>query len=364
MAPDRLSADGHLTTPQGLRQAQGRVLNQTLRGYCYPVPPAKTPRSRLSRDDLLGLYRQMVLTAAFEDRLLAESQAGNLRGSLHLAKGQEALPAGACRALRADDTITMTYRGHGYALAKGCDLGRVAAEILGRREGLSRGQGGKMHLFDPAHGVLGANGIVAGGIPTSVGAAWSAKVQAKDNVAVTVFGDGAVNQGVAMECFNIAALWRLPVIFLCENNLYAEMTPIDRSSAEPDLAKRFASFGLTTSTFDGNDVLEVYDQVATAAAGCRSGKGPYFLQAMTYRTSGHYQLDPGLGYRSKHEVQKWEKASPITRFAAWLKSEGQADARALRTCGQAAEDDVKAAFEFALGSPDPDLDTFLTGVFA
>lgn len=327
------------------------------------MPPAKKPRSQLTRDDLLGLYRQIVLMMRFEERLLAESQAGNLRGSLHLAKGQEALPAGAGKALRPDDYLTMTYRGHGYALAKGVDLGRMAAEILGRRDGLCGGQGGKMHLFDPTHGLLGANGIVAGGIPTAVGAAWSSQHQGLGRVALTVFGDGAVNQGVAMESFNMAAVWKLPVIFLCENNLYAEMTPLGRSTAETDLAHRFAGFGMATATFDGNDVLEVYDQVATAAAACRAGKGPVFLQAMTYRTCGHYQLDPGLGYRTKEEVAEWESKSPARRYADWLTKEKHTDKAGLAKLEAEALAAVDQAFAFALASPEPPVEKMLTGVF-
>ncbi|MBX3112579.1 MAG: thiamine pyrophosphate-dependent dehydrogenase E1 component subunit alpha [Fimbriimonadaceae bacterium] len=327
------------------------------------MPPAKKPRANLTRDDLLGLFGQIALMVRFEERLLAESQAGNLRGSLHLARGQEALPAGACKALRQTDYLTMTYRGHGYALAKGVDLNRVAAEILGRRDGLCGGQGGKMHLFDPSHGLLGANGIVAGGIPTAVGAAWSSAHQGLGNVALTVFGDGAVNQGVAMECFNLAAVMKLPVIFLCENNLYAEMTPLSRSTAEEDLAKRFASFGMRTATFDGNDVLEVYDQVAQAAAGCRAGDGPYFLQAMTYRTCGHYQLDPGVGYRTKEEVAKWEAASPTKRFGDWLVQEKLTDKKGLAQLDAQAKATVDSAFEFALASPEPAVDRILAGVF-
>ncbi len=305
-----------------------------------------------SPDFLLGLYRQMKLMEAFEERLLALSQEGVLRGSLHLATGQEALPAGACAALDKNDAITVTYRGHGYILAKGGDLGRILAEILGREDGYCRGRGGKMHIFDQEHGVLGANGIVGGGVPTVLGSALAAKTLKDGSVSMTVFGDGAMNQGVVPESLNLAALWKLPVIFLCENNLYAEMTPLDRSTRAEEQYKRAAAYGMTAKRIDGNDVLEVYETVKEAAEACRKGKGPVFIEAMTYRTCGHYQLDPGYTYRSREEVDAWRAKSPINRFEAKLSELGIKKKDIEKAAREGAEAVAKAE-EFARRSPEP-----------
>lgn len=321
------------------------------------------PSSRLTPEQKLGLYQTMATMRHAENALSRLSQEGHLRGSLHLATGQEALPAGACLALRQSDNLTMTYRGHGYALAKGCDLGKVFAEILGRSDGLCQGKGGKMHLFDPPNGLLGANGIVAAGIPTAVGAALSAKLLQEDRIALTVFGDGAVNQGVAHEVFNMAALWKLPVVFLCENNLYAEMTPLDRSSAVTQVAGRMAAYNIPAQTIDGNDVLAVYDAVSQAAQRARQGQGPEFIEAMTYRTCGHYHLDPGLTYRTKEEVEKWEAQSPLRRYAEHLGSSGLADDQTLAELDKLAKQAVDQAVQFALASPPPPDGTALQGVF-
>lgn len=313
--------------------------------------------SKLTPADLKKLYRQMAIMRFFEEALLQQSQAGNLRGSLHLATGQEALPAAVGHVLRQKDSITVTYRGHGYVLAKGCDLKKVAAEILGRSDGLCRGKGGKMHLFDLDNGLLGANGIVAGGIPTAVGAAFSAWIQGTDDIALTVFGDGALNQGACHEAMNMAGLWKLPVIFLCENNLYAEMTPIDRSSGQTALAERAKAYGFTGVQIDGNDVEVAVAAIAEAAERARNGEGPTLIEAMTYRTCGHYQLDPGLSYRTKEEVQEWEAKSPMKRLAAKL---NRKDIDALEA---EAKKIVDEAFAFAIGSTIlPDTEA-TTGVF-
>jgi TPP-dependent pyruvate/acetoin dehydrogenase alpha subunit len=318
----------------------------------------------LEKSDHVGIYRTMLKIRKFEEQLLEHSKTGALRGSLHLAEGQEALPAGACLALKKTDNITMTYRGHGYALAKGCDLKRMAAEILGRADGLSAGKGGKMHLFDLEHGVLGANGIVAAGIPTAVGAALSSKLLREDRIALTSFGDGALNQGVSHECFNMAALWKLPMVFLCENNLYAEMTPLSRSSAVTDLCRRMDAYGIPARRIDGNDPLEVYRAVSEAGSLARKGSGPIFIEAITYRTCGHYQLDPGLSYRSKEELDEWKGKSPIRRYRDWLIEHKKTDAETLTAVEQEAETEVLEAFAFALASPMPDPAQAAQGVYA
>lgn len=302
-------------------------------------------------------FRQMVRLQAFERELNALSQSGQLRGSLHLAQGQEAVPAGACLALAKDDYLTATYRGHGYVLAKGCDLESVVAEVLGKATGLGKGKGGKMHLFDLEHGLLGTNGIVGAGVGTAVGAALASWQDGSKRVALAVFGDGAINQGHVHECFNLAALYSLPVIFLCENNFYAEMTPLARSHGNTDLCARAGSYGMTAVAVDGNDPEAVYQAVHSAVERARRGEGPAFIEAMTYRTIGHYQADPGTAYRTPEEVARWREKSPIGILEAKLGKR----AEAIR---HEEEAKVKAAVSKALAASDPLPEDALTEVFA
>lgn len=302
-------------------------------------------------------YRQMVRLRAVETELTKLSQSGQLRGSLHLCQGQEAVPAGACAALRKDDYVTCTYRGHGYVLAKGVDLDLVIREILGKASGLCKGKGGKMHLFDPEFGLLGTNGIVGGGVGTAVGGALASWIDGNDRVAMTVFGDGTLNQGHVNECFNMAALYKLPMIFLCENNLYAEMTPLERSHGNTDLCERVAAFGIATEKCDGNDPFAVYEAVSRAVERGRKGEGPTFVEAMTYRTIGHYQADPGTQYRTAEEIAEWKEKSPISKLE---KSLGNA-AEAIR---EEEEKRVSEAVQSALKQPDPSPTHALTEVFA
>lgn len=303
-----------------------------------------------------SFFRQMVRIRAVEKELTALSQSGVLRGSLHLAQGQEACPAGACAALRQDDYLTCTYRGHGYVIAKGVPLDLVLQEVLGRANGLCKGKGGKMHLFDQNYGLLGTNGIVGAAIGTACGAAMTSWMDGSDRVAMTVFGDGAINQGHAMECLNMAALYRLPVIFFCENNLYAEMTPLERSHGNTNLCERAGSFGIATSTCDGNDPKAVHKVMVEAVTRARKGEGPTFIEAHTYRTIGHYQADPGTAYRTVEEVDAWRQKDPIERLRGKVKG-----ADAIESEEQAM---VKELIQKAVDSPSPDPSVALTEVFA
>lgn len=323
----------------------------------------KTKPAKSLSTELLGYYRQMLVMRHLEVRLTELSQQGLLRGSLHLAEGQEALPVGACAALKKEDPITVTYRGHGYILAKGCDLNKVVAEILGRETGYCRGRGGKMHITDLEHGVLGANGIVGGGVPIAVGAAISAYIDGADKVAMAVFGDGTMNQGVVHESLNMAGLWKLPVIFLCENNLYAEMTPLTESTTVTELYTRLSAYGIQAVKVDGNDVLAVKAAVAEARNKCAAGEGPVFIEAMTYRTCGHYQNDPGTAYRTKDEVSKWAAGSPLERVRTLLFEGGATDAD-LAKVDSNAKREVEKSIEFALNSPEPSPDELMEDVFA
>ncbi len=318
---------------------------------CKLAPPMETSQ----RDE--QFYRSMVRMRAVETELLALSSAGQLRGSLHLAQGQEALPAGAGAALRKDDYVTATYRGHGYVLAKGGPLLPIIAEILGKAAGLGGGKGGKMHLFDLEHGILGTNGIVGAAVGTAAGAAWAAQLQKSDRVALTVCGDGALNQGHVSECMNMAVLYQLPLIILCENNLYSEMTPLSRSHGDVNLAGRAAGFGLNTAQVDGNDPEAVYQVMSEAVNRARTGGGPTFIEAATYRTIGHYQADSGIGYRTAEEVEAWRAKSPLDRWAAKLGKRAPAIAAEEQAV-------VRAVFEEVLALPGPDPLAAGTQVFA
>lgn len=319
------------------------------------APSVLDPRPLHSEVDGLALYRNMKLIRALEVEFQSLAKEGLSRGSLHLSEGQEAIPAGACAALRKDDYLTVTYRGHGYALCKGTDVNRMVAEVAGRRTGTCKGKGGKMHITDVEFGILGANGIVAGGIPTAVGAALGAQMDRRDNVAMTVFGDATINQGAAHEALNLAAVWNLPVIFLCENNQYGEMTPFSVTSPTAGVAERMAAYGIEGVLVDGNDPIAVYEVVKRAVEKGRAGGGPTFIEAMTYRTCGHYNGDPG-GYRDEAEVEEWRAKGPIVRFERRLLEGGRVTQADLDRATEEANAIVAAAHEFAVNSPAPSVE--------
>jgi pyruvate dehydrogenase E1 component alpha subunit len=317
----------------------------------------------LEQNDLLRMYRTMLLIRRFEEQCVKLYQGGEIRGSLHPCIGQEATAVGACYALRRDDYITCTYRGHGQALAKGLDPKEAMAELLGRRTGCSQGKGGSMHFTDPRVGLLGENAIVGAGIPIAVGAALSAQLDRSDRVAVTFFGDGAVNQGVFHEALNLAAIWKAPVIFFCENNLYSEMTPIRAMVNVERLADRAAAYGMPGVTVDGYDVLAVYETTRAAVDQARAGGGPTFIEAMTYRLVGH-MIGDAEPYRTQEEVAEWRARDPIVTFPQQLVKEfGIAPAEV-----EAVEAEVEAQMaevvHFALESPWPDASEVFTDVFA
>jgi TPP-dependent pyruvate/acetoin dehydrogenase alpha subunit len=307
-------------------------------------------------------YRQMHVIRKFEETIRDLYQQGKIRGSFHPCVGQEATAVGGCWALRPDDYITCTYRGHGQALAKGLDVRSAMAEMLGKSTGCSKGKGGSMHFTDPSVGLLGANAIVAAGIPHAAGAALSAQMQGRDNVALAYFGEGAVNQGVFHETLNLAAIWKLPVILLCENNLYSEMTPIHETSSVSEMTRRGEAYGLPSVRIDGNDVETVYATVEEAAARARAGGGPTFIEAMTYRLWGHMLGDPET-YRTKQEVAQAREAEPIVRLGRRLEELGYAPAELTRLEADAAGI-VADALSFAESSPAPAPADAAQGVFA
>jgi TPP-dependent pyruvate/acetoin dehydrogenase alpha subunit len=288
---------------------------------------------------------------------------GLIRGSLHLCLGQEATASGACAALRRDDFITCTYRGHGQALAKGLDPRAAMAELLGRATGCCRGRGGSMHLTDVSVGLLGENAIVAAGLPIAGGAAFSAQMQGSDQVALAFFGEGATNQGVFHETLNLAAVWNLPLIFFCENNLYAEMTPISHEVRVERMTARAEGNGVPAMEVDGNDVQAVHETTRAAVERARSGGGPTFIEAHTYRLSGHMVGDPEV-YREKTEVEAWRQRDPLKRTRACLLQDYGCSEADLAKLEQQAVARVDDAEQFARSSPFPQPETAMDYIYA
>lgn len=272
--------------------------------------------------DLLTLYQRMLLIRHFEEAVFDVYRRGWMPGLAHLSDGQEATPVGVCAALRDDDTITSTHRGHGHIIAKGGHVEPMMAEVMGKVTGYCRGKGGEMHIADVNLGILGANGIVGGGLGIATGSAFSAKRQGRGRVSVAFFGDGAVNQGIWYETANIAVLWNLPLIYVCENNQYTQFTHHKKLVAGEGLAARAKAMGMRGVEVDGNDVLAVYQAASELVARARAGDGPSTLVCNTIRYGGHHVGDPGTAYRTKQEMDDWHALDPITRFENVLVQRG------------------------------------------
>jgi pyruvate dehydrogenase E1 component alpha subunit len=317
----------------------------------------------LENKDLLQLYEMMLLIRRFEEQCVQFYKNGEIRGSLHPCIGQEATAVGACYALRRDDTMTCTYRGHGQALAKGLDAKEAMAELLGRRTGCSKGKGGSMHFTDPEVGLLGENAIVGAGVPIAVGAALSAQLDGSDRVSITFFGDGAINQGVFFEALNLAAVWNAPVIFFCENNLYSEMTPISDMVKLEQLADRAAGFGIPGVTVDGYDPLAVYEATLAAVERARTGGGPTFIEAMTYRLVGH-MIGDTEPYRTQEEVAEWKARDPILTFPDRLIEEFGIPKAEVDAIPAEVELTMAEVVRFALDSPWPSPAEVTDDIFA
>jgi pyruvate dehydrogenase E1 component alpha subunit len=329
----------------------------TLPNFDAPVARREALESRREQ-----LARMMEIRAV-EERIQRLYSEGEIRGSTHLANGQEAVAVGVACATRADDVVTCTYRGHGHALALGATPLQVIAEICGRESGAAGGVGGSMHLMEPSVGLLPTFAIVGAGLPVACGAALAARTRGTDNIAVAIFGDGSTNIGAFHEAMNFAAIRKLPMLFVCENNLYGEYTRIEKSTPVSDLAVRAASYAMASAIVDGQDVDAVAEAVATAAAQARSGDGPTFLEMKTYRYSGHSRSDPAT-YRPAGELAEWQKRDPIDIFAARLAAEGAIghnDADGLRA---AAADAVEEATQAALSSAHPSQEAILAHVTA
>jgi acetoin:2,6-dichlorophenolindophenol oxidoreductase subunit alpha len=315
----------------------------------------------LTPERLRDAYRQMLVIRKFEEAIRNLYQQGKIRGSFHPCVGQEATAVGGCWPLRKDDYMTCTYRGHGHAIAKGLSVRAAMAEMLGKATGCSKGKGGSMHFTDPSVGLLGANAIVAAGIPHAAGAALAAQLQKKDNVALAFFGEGAVNQGVCLETLNVAVIWKLPLILVCENNLYSEMTPSHETTSVVETHRRAGAFGFESIQIDGNDVELMYSTVEQAAAKVRSGGGPIYIEAMTYRLWGHMMGDPEI-YRTKEEVAKARENEPILRLGRRLLELGCDDSD-LNRLDSEAEAIIADALQFAEASPIPEPSDAFTDVF-
>jgi acetoin:2,6-dichlorophenolindophenol oxidoreductase subunit alpha len=299
----------------------------------------------------------------FEEAVDEMFARGLLHGTMHLSIGQEAVATGACLALRDDDVITSTHRGHGHCIAKGADLGRMMAELLARETGYCRGRGGSMHIADVAKGNLGANGIVAGSIPIAVGAGLAHRMQGTDKVALCFFGDGAANEGGFHEAVNLAAVWDLPVIFLCENNHYGMSMATTRAFRVGRIADRATAYGIPGVTADGNQVDEVQQMVTEAVERARAGDGPTLVEAVTYRWKGHSKSDQNR-YRTREEIEEWKQRDPIARFEAAVTEAGSLDEAELAGVRAAARDAVRDAVRQGQAGPAPSPDDLLPAVYA
>lgn len=311
----------------------------------------------------LELYRTMVAIRTFELRVRDLSAQGFLRGSAHVAIGQEGAAAGVCGALTPEDAVTSTHRPHGHAIAKGLPFAPLFAELLGRATGVCHGKGGSMHLADTARGFLGANGIVGGGVPIAVGAALGFQQLGQPHVAVAFFGDGATNQGAFHESLNLASVWRLPVLFVCENNRMGLSTPIEAASAEPDLVKRAVAYRIPGRHIDGTDVRAVYQAAHTGVDAARRGEGPSLLVLDVYRHEGHFTGDP-MGFRSQAEEAAWRDRDPIARQRTYLLANGLATEADLEQIQATLARQVDAAVATALAAPEPDPTQLLTDIYA
>jgi pyruvate dehydrogenase E1 component alpha subunit len=311
---------------------------------------------KYQKDFLLSLYRTMLMIRRFEEKAIEMKARQIIPGIIHLYIGEEAVATGVCAALRKDDYISSTHRGHGHCIAKGGDLGRMMAELFGRDAGYCRGKGGSMHIADFDLGILGANAIVAAGMPISGGAALSIKMRGSDQVVACFFGDGAANQGAFHESLNLSAVWKLPVIYICENNLYAISVAQSRSTPIRDIYLRKDAYDMAGCMVDGNDVLAVYEAMKEAIDRARKGGGPTLIECKTYRFRGHYEgeADRTYFYRSKEEAQQWMEKCPIKRFQKVLLDNKILDEKSLDLIEEEIQQRVEKAVEFAQNCPWPE----------
>lgn len=317
----------------------------------------------ITKDKMLQMFTVMYKIRRFESALQEFFAAGKIPGFVHLYLGEEAVAAGACAALRRDDYITSTHRGHGHLIAKGGDLKLMMAELYGKRTGYCKGKGGSMHIADIDLGILGANGIVGGGGPIATGAGLASKYRGEDRVVICFFGDGASNQGTTQEALNLASAWELPVIFVNENNGYGISCPTSKAMAITDIADRAAAYDMPGVVVDGNDVTAVYEAVQAAVDRARKGEGPSLIECKTYRWRGHFEGDACV-YREKDEVDAWVRKDPLPRFTKKLLDEGILTQKELDELQAAIDAELKEAIDFAEKSPPPEPSELTQDVYA
>lgn len=308
------------------------------------------------------LFKRMVMIRRFEEKVSRLYAASKIPGFVHLYMGEEAVAVGVCSNLTDKDYITSTHRGHGHLIAKGGNINYMMAELFGKRTGYCKGKGGSMHIADLDLGILGANGIVGGGLPIAVGAGYSSKIQGSDHVAVAFFGDGATNEGTFHEAMNIASAFKLPVVFICEYNKFGVSTRIDRITGEPDVSKRSAGYGMPGYFIDGNDVLEVKRVSQEAIERARNDQGPSLIVCDTFRYHGHFEGET-VNYWSKQELAQWKEKDPIQVYRTYLTDHEKLDEAALKSIEDQVEQELKAAVEFAEESAFPEASEALEDLF-
>lgn len=318
---------------------------------------------KLKRELCMNMLSKMYEIRFFEETVDDLFARGLVHGTMHLSIGQEASAVGSIFALRDEDYILSTHRGHGHCIAKGADIKLMMAEFLGRETGYCRGRGGSMHIADMGGRNLGANGVVGGGIPLAVGVGLSLKMRRRDEIVMGFFGDGAANQGSFHESLNMAAIWDLPIVYVCENNQYGMSMSVRKACKIENISQRAAGYGMRGVTVDGNDVLEVYDAATEAVKGARAGEGPTLLECKTYRWKGHSKSDQER-YRTKEEIEAWKEKDPIKRFRETLISEGVISEEEAKQIEEEASQTIAEALEYAMASPEPSVDTVLEGVYA
>jgi acetoin:2,6-dichlorophenolindophenol oxidoreductase subunit alpha len=318
----------------------------------------------LSPDRQREMLRHMLTIRRFEERASADYHAGKIYGVVHCYIGEEAVAVGVCSALENGDQIISTHRGHGHCIAKGADLNRMMAELYGRTTGYCKGKGGSMHIADFEIGMLGANGIVAGGISIVTGAGLAAQMDGKGRVAVSFFGDGASNAGPFHECLNIAAAWKLPMLYICENNMYAAQTAAADTHAMPDVAGRAAGYGIPGVVVDGNDIFAVYQAASRAIARARAGEGPSLIECKTYRWRAHTERVGQPDFRTEEEITAWKRKDPIGRLLRQLKDQGAMTEADWKTMDAGVTDTIDAAVAFAEASPFPAPEQALEDMYA
>ncbi len=325
---------------------------------------SETQRADISPEVMLEMFRRMVVVRRFEETVFDVYRRGWMPGLAHLYDGSEATAVGVCAALREDDTITSTHRGHGHIIAKGGHVDQMMAEVMGKVTGYCRGKGGEMHIADVSLGILGANGIVGGGIGIATGSAFSAKREGKGRVSVAFFGDGAANQGIWYETANMATLWKLPVIYVCENNQYTEYTNFQKLTAGEGLAARARAIGMAGVEVDGNDATLVYKATREAVERARAGEGPSTIVCHTFRYGGHHVGEPGTAYRSREEVDEWRGKDPIVRMEHLLIDEGIASPEDVELLRDEIEQEISAAVETGREAPFPEISEVNEHVYA